>query len=75
MVFKSPALAGYQRWFAGPLNNAQLNTLADYEGWVPGFAAVLAACDGDWACFWTEVERIADLSAEQRQALLETMND
>lgn len=72
---ENPALAGYQRWFDGPLNNAQLNTLADYEGWVPAFDAVLAACDGDWACFWTEVERIADLPAEQRQALLETMND
>lgn len=71
----NPALAGYQRWFAGPLNNAQLNTLADYEGWVPAFDAVLAACDGDWACFWTEVERIAGLPAEQRQTLLETMND
>lgn len=72
---ENPALAGYQRWFDGPLNNAQLNTLADYEGWVPAFDAVLAACDGDWACFWAEVERIADLPAEQRQALLETMND
>jgi predicted aminopeptidase len=71
----NPALAGYQRWFDGPLNNAQLNTLADYEGWVPAFDAVLAACDGDWACFWQEVERMADLPAEQRQALLEKMND
>lgn len=72
---ENPALAGYQRWFDGPLNNAQLNTLADYEGWVPGFDAVLAACDGDWACFWHEVERIADLPAEQRQALLEKSHD
>lgn len=72
---ENPGLAGYQRWFAGPLNNAQLNTLTDYEGWVPGFDAVLAACDEDWACFWQEVERIADLPAEQRQALLEKHDD
>lgn len=64
-------LAGYQDWFAGPLNNAQLNTLADYEGWVTSFAAILSDCAGQWSCFWQEVERIAALSAEQRVAALQ----
>ncbi|MDF1781745.1 MAG: aminopeptidase [Alcanivoracaceae bacterium] len=60
----NPDLARYQRWFDGPLNNAQLNTVADYENLVPRFDAILSQCVADWACFWTEVERIADLPAE-----------
>ncbi|MDX1805367.1 MAG: aminopeptidase, partial [Alcanivorax sp.] len=68
----NPDLDGYRDWFAGPLNNAQLNTLNDYEGWVPGFDAIVSRCQGDWPCFWKEVERIAKLPAEKRKALLET---
>ena len=64
-------LASYRDWFNGPLNNAQLATLSDYEGLVPGFDAILARCGGDWSCFWKEVEQIAQLPAEQRNRLLE----
>lgn len=69
---ENPDLAGYQRWFEGPLNNAQLNTLADYEGWVASFDVMLSGCEGEWPCFWQEVEQIAALPAEQRTAALQS---
>ncbi len=71
LLAEDPALAGYQEWFDGPLNNAQLATLADYEALVPGFDAVLAGCQQDWQCFWQRVEQIGRLPAEQRTLTLE----
>lgn len=68
----NPDLSGYQRWFDGPLNNAQLNTLADYEGWVAAFDVMLWGCGGEWPCFWQKVEQIARLPAEQRTAQLQS---
>src|SRR5690606_17047104 len=65
-----PALAPYRRWFDGPLNNAQLNTLNDYNQWVPAFDALLLHCGGQWPCFWHGVERLADLPAAERTAQL-----
>jgi predicted aminopeptidase len=61
-----PGLAGYREWFAGPLNNAQLNMVSDYHDQVPLFDAALLACGGHWPCFWAEVERLARLAPEQR---------
>lgn len=68
----NPDLAGYRNWFDGPLNNAQLNTFADYEGWVAAFDVMLSGCDGEWPCFWQKVEQIAALPAEQRTAALQS---
>jgi predicted aminopeptidase len=65
-----PSLAPYQRWFDGPLNNAQLNTLSDYNQWVPAFDALLLHCGGQWACFWQAVEQLADLPPPARTAQL-----
>jgi predicted aminopeptidase len=69
---ENPDLAGYQSWFDGPLNNAQLNTLADYEGWVVSFDVMLSGCDGEWSCFWQKVEQVAALPTEQRTAALQS---
>ncbi|MBZ2189758.1 aminopeptidase [Alcanivorax sp. JB21] len=69
-----PALARYARWFAGPLNNAQLNTFSDYNQWVSGFDAVLLRCGGGWGCFWQEVERIAALPAQQRTRVMQQLS-
>mgnify|MGYP002620602233 FL=1 len=70
-----PALGRYANWFAGPLNNAQLNTFSDYNDWVPSFDALLLDCGGQWSCFWREVERIAALPAEQRIVVMEALRD
>ena len=71
----TPALAGYQQWFAGPLNNAQLNMVSDYNDQVPLFDAALLACGGHWPCFWLQVKELARLSPAQRAAMTESLND
>lgn len=70
-----PALAGYADWFAGPLNNAQLNMVSDYHDQVPLFDATLLACGGNWRCFWREVERLAKLPASERALLNRNLHD
>jgi len=61
---------GYDRWFAGPLNNAQLATVASYNALVPFFEAMLSDADGDLARFYLEVEAIMKLPAAERDRLL-----
>lgn len=70
-----PALAGYADWFAGPLNNAQLNMVSDYHDQVPLFDAALLRCGGDWRCFWGEVEKLAKLPAAERALLNRNLHD
>lgn len=65
-----PRLARYRHWFAGPLNNAQLATLNDYNGWVPAFDAILLHCGGHWPCFWHITTELAALPQAQREAAL-----
>ncbi|MEX0617789.1 MAG: aminopeptidase [Pseudohongiellaceae bacterium] len=58
---------GYDRWFAGPLNNAQLATVTSYNDLVPGFEALLAGGDGDLSRFYEEVVKLARRGKEQRR--------
>jgi predicted aminopeptidase len=62
--------AGYDRWFAGPLNNAQLSTVASYNELVPAFAALLEEVGGDLERFYARVMALAELPEEQRQEVL-----
>lgn len=62
--------SGYDRWFDGPLNNAQLSTVASYNDQVPGFAALLAEVGGDLALFYARVRELTTLPKEERDALL-----
>lgn len=68
-----PALAAYQGFFDGPLNNAQLNGVSDYNDYVPAFARLLEQCRQDWDCFWQRVDELAALEAPQRSKALETL--
>lgn len=68
-----PLLAGYEGWFAGSLNNAQLNTMNDYEGWVPAFDQVMRECDGRLECFWRRVDTLAQLPGEQRHERMQEL--
>jgi len=61
---------GYDRWFAGPLNNAQLATVASYNALVPFFASLLMQAEGDLARFYAEVEAFTQLPAAEREARL-----
>lgn len=59
-----------ERWFAKPLNNARLNTLATYYDLVPGFEALLAAEGGDLEKFCRRVAGMRSLSQDERRAAL-----
>lgn len=62
---------GYDNWFAGSLNNAQVSTVSSYNDLVPFFECLLASVDGDFQSFYTEVRRIAALDAEARDLLID----
>jgi predicted aminopeptidase len=57
---------GYDEWFAGDLNNAQLNSVATYYDLVPAFERRLAASDGDPEKFYAAVKKLAKLSKVER---------
>ncbi len=51
--------SGYDNWFAHDLNNAKLNTVANYYDYVPGFQRLLEGNGGDIEKFHAAAERIA----------------
>ncbi len=61
--------AGYDRWFAEPLSNAHLASVAAYNDLLPGFRALLAQ-EKRFSGFYTAVQALARLDQEQRQRLL-----
>lgn len=65
--------AAYQRWFAGPLNNAQLATVSSYYDWVPAFEVLYQQSDNDLQAFYTQVELLADAEPSARQQRLQSL--
>ncbi len=61
---------GYDRWFEGPLNNAQLATVASYNELVPTFAKLLDREQGDLSRFYKAVQELAAMPYEARTELL-----
>lgn len=72
---RDPALGAWQSWFEGPLNNAQLNTVLDYNDHVPAFNQLLLNCGGHWICFRERMAELADMNAERRTRRLEQLHD
>jgi predicted aminopeptidase len=62
----------YDAWFAQPLNNATLASVATYRLWVPGLRWRLETTGLDR--FYSEVEALADLAGLERDALLREWN-
>ena len=62
--------ASYDDWFAQPLNNAQMNTVAVYYELVPGFQALLREQAGDLEAFYRAVSGLRKLSKEARHRFL-----
>jgi predicted aminopeptidase len=63
----------YDGWFAGDLNNASLAAVATYRRWVPALRARLDAVGvGE---FYTELDGIAELPGDQRDAWLEAWRE
>jgi predicted aminopeptidase len=64
--------AGYDRFFAEPLSNAHLASIATYNDFVPGFRALLAK-QKSFPAFYREVKRIADLDRDERHRVLKKL--
>ena len=62
--------AGYDRWFAGDINNAKLASVGLYLDLVPAFRALLAENGNDLRRFYAAVKALAALPPEQRKARL-----
>lgn len=62
--------AGYDRFFAGELNNAHIVPVATYSELVPAFRQLLAENKGDFPGFYAAVRAIGGLSKEKRAARL-----
>ncbi len=62
--------SGYNAWFAGDLNNAQLGTVATYNTLVPAFTALLAQQDGSLPAFYARAAELAELPFDERRQQL-----
>jgi predicted aminopeptidase len=63
---------GYDKFFAEPLSNAHLASIATYNDFVPAFQALLAR-EKSFPAFYREVRRIADLDRADRHRLLKSL--
>lgn len=61
---------GYDRWFAQPLGNAHLASVAIYTQRVPAFQALLEESGGDLPRFYAAVRELAALPKTERKARL-----
>jgi predicted aminopeptidase len=65
---------GYDRWFARPINNAQLNTVAAYYDLVPEFRRLLERHQGNLGKFYETCEGLAKMKdKDQRHAALKRL--
>ncbi len=62
--------SGYDDWFARDLNNAKLNTDANYYDYLPAFQRLLQSNDGDLEKFYAAAERLSKEPVDQRHAKL-----
>jgi predicted aminopeptidase len=67
---RAPRSRMLRRWAAEPLGNAHLASVAAYHDLVPAFQALLGRVGGDLPRFYSEIRRLADLPAEERDARL-----
>ena len=64
------SFSGYDAWFTRELNNAQLNTIANYYDYVPGFERLLELNGGNMEKFYAAAERLSKISTEERHQRL-----
>jgi predicted aminopeptidase len=62
--------AGYDRWFASPLNNARLASVGTYRGQLPAFQVLLRQEGGDLAAFYRTASALGRLPADERHGRL-----
>lgn len=56
----------FDGWFAHEINNAELNSVAEYYDFVPGFQEILADNGGDMAKFYDAAEALSKKAKGQR---------
>ncbi|MCL4184831.1 MAG: aminopeptidase [Burkholderiaceae bacterium] len=62
--------AGYDRWFAQPLTNAHLASVATYTALVPAFHALLTRHGDDLPAFYAAARRIGEMPKAERERVL-----
>jgi predicted aminopeptidase len=65
--------SGYDARFAGPLNNAQLASVAVYSQWVAAFEALLAREGASLARFYAVVKELSALSRDERDSRMRAL--
>jgi predicted aminopeptidase len=63
----------YDDWFAGPVNNAQLNSVAAYYDLVPAFERLLKQNGGDLEKFYEAADRLAREPKTERDRWLRAL--
>lgn len=66
--------SGYDWWFAQPLNNAQLASVALYTELVPAFEKLLADHGAELPRFYAEVRSLAKLPQQERDETMAALN-
>lgn len=61
---------GYDHWFAGPLNNAQLSTIATYHQLEPGFRVLFKQSNHEFVLFYQRCRELANLKQSERHSYL-----
>ncbi len=64
---------GPGHWLSGRLNNAHLIPMTLYEGRVPAFRALLAACYEDIECFYAQTRLLSGVEKAERDARLDEL--
>ncbi len=65
--------SSWDGWFARPLNNAKLNSVAAYYDFVPAFEKLLALNHGKLPEYYAAAERLAHLSKAERHERLRAL--
>ena len=63
----------FARWFKGPLNNAQLASVAVYTERIPAFDALLEREGGDLGSFYSAVRDLSELPRPERDRRLDDL--
>jgi predicted aminopeptidase len=67
--------SGYDRWFSGPLNNAQLSTVATYQTLLPGFIGLFHQVGEDILAFYAACAELAELTQPERHVKLQAFSE
>jgi predicted aminopeptidase len=65
--------AGYDAWFASPVNNARIASVATYRRLVPALKLLLADAGGNLPAFYLAVDELGELRPAERAERLEAL--